>query len=104
MMLLLMAKMFFCQTCDQRLIKLKELYDGEQPLSAELGEELGKTQPLRYPSSPSHVLLQSWQICFILCIIISSFSNYLSLKLWHKKLNNWELIWRLGIRLLVLSN
>jgi hypothetical protein len=59
MMLLLMAKMFFCQTCYQRLVKLKELYDGEQPLSAELGEELGKTQPLGYPSSLSHVVLQS---------------------------------------------
>ena len=58
-MLPLMAKMFFCQTCDQRLIKLKELYDGEQPLSAELGEELGKTQPLRNLSSLSHVLLKS---------------------------------------------
>ena len=59
MMLPLMAKMFFCQTYDQRLIKLKELYDGEQPLSAELGEELGKTQPLRYPSSMSHEVLQA---------------------------------------------
>jgi hypothetical protein len=30
--------------CDQQLVELKELYDAEQRLSAELGEKLGKTQ------------------------------------------------------------
>jgi len=35
---------FFCQICDQQLVELKELYDAEQRLSAELGEKLGKTQ------------------------------------------------------------
>jgi hypothetical protein len=44
MIVLLMAEIFFFQICDQQLVELKELYDAEQRLSAELGEKLGKTQ------------------------------------------------------------
>jgi kinesin family protein 11 len=35
--------MYFC-TNEQQLVELKELYDAEQLLSAELSEKLGKTQ------------------------------------------------------------
>jgi len=34
----------FCKIYDQQLVELKDLYDAEQLLSAELGEKLGKTQ------------------------------------------------------------
>lgn len=42
--------MYFC-TNEQQLVELKELYDAEQLLSAELSEKLGKTQvPLQFPN------------------------------------------------------
>lgn len=56
-MLLLMDKMFFCQICYQQLVELKELYDAEQRLSAELGEELGKTRVSFQPESCGFTVL-----------------------------------------------